>query len=300
MKTPHLDRLAHEGTDFDPFNVLNPVGSPSRAAAITGTFGVAQNTIVIFCSDNGPATTAPKSPQSSRDDDAGVARYGGYSRIGSSGGLRGEKRRLFEGGVRVPFLVRWPGHTPAGVINPATDLTAVDLLPTLGAAAGVTLPPEYRGDGQNLTATLNGDSVRRTRPIFWAWTGKAARPDGWPRLTVRVRDGEGKLALTTNRKRTELDRLTSDRAEAVEVAKDRLEIVARLTQLALAWHAPPPATVDPAGISSADRTAAPTTPPAPAASERSRQKSPLERAAAFARRDTNHDGVPHSKRTAPA
>ena len=261
MKTPHLDRLAHEGTDFDPFNVLNPVGSPSRAAAITGTFGVAQNTIVIFCSDNGPETTEPKSPQSSRDDDAGVARYGGYSRIGSSGGLRGEKRRLFEGGVRVPFLVRWPGHTPAGVINPATDLTAVDLLPTLGAAAGVTLPPEYRGDGQNLTATLNGDSVRRTRPIFWAWTGKAARPDGWPRLTVRVRDGEGKLALTNNRKRPELDRLTSDRAEAVEVAKDRLEIVARLTQLALAWHAPPPATVDPAGISSADRTAAPTTPP---------------------------------------
>jgi hypothetical protein len=114
LKTPHLDRLARDGTDFHPFNVLNPVGSPSRAAAMTGMFGVAQYTIVIFSSDNGPKTTAPKSPQSSRDDDAGVAGYGYgyYSRIRSSGGLRGEKRRLFEGAGVFTFSCAGPATHP--------------------------------------------------------------------------------------------------------------------------------------------------------------------------------------------
>jgi len=249
--------------------------------------GVAQNTIVIFSSDNGPETTALKVQQNSRDDDAGVTGYGGYYSVGSSGGLRGEKRSLFEGGVRVPFLVRWPGHTPAGVINNTTVLTAVDLLPTLCAAASVTLPPEYRGDGENLLAALNGNSVRRTRPIFWAWTGKAAEPNWWPRLAVR--DGDWKLALTSDAKRVSLHLLTTDRVEAIDVAKDHPEIVARLTKLALAWKATLPTTVDSACISAIDRAAAATASDAPGAPNPPVKKAPIDRAAAFARMDTNHD-----------
>ncbi len=251
--------------------------------------GVAQNTIVIFSSDNGPETTAPKTQQNSRDDDAGVSGYGGYYSVGSSGGLRGEKRSLFEGGVRVPFLVRWPGRTPAGAINDTTAFTAVDLLPTLCAAAGITLPPEYRGDGENLLAALQGQPAKRTKPIFWTWTGKASDPDWWPRLAVR--DGDWKLLLTADAKRVALHRLTTDRAEAVDVAKDHPEIVARLTQLALAWKATLPTTVDPSCISAADRAAAPTTPTLPAAPNAPAKKAPVDRAAAFARMDTNRDSL---------
>ena len=261
----------------------NAVG---RVLAALETAGVAQNTIVIFSSDNGPETTAATTQQNSRDDDAGVSGYGGYFSVGSSGGLRGEKRSLFEGGVRVPFLVRWPGHTPAGAINDTTAFTAVDLLPTLCAAAGITLPADYRSDGENLFAALNGERVKRTRPIFWAWTGKAAEPNWWPRLAVR--DGDWKLALTFDAKRVALHQLTTDRAEAIDVAKDHPEIVARLTQLALAWKATLPTSVDPACISAADRRVAPAasvTPNAPA------KKASIDRAAAFARMDTNHDGV---------
>ena len=284
-KWQHLDeqKRVYAAVITDGDNAVGRVLDALEAA------GVAQNTIVIFSSDNGPETTAPKAQQNSRDDDAGGAGYGGYYSVGSSGGLRGEKRSLFEGGVRVPFLVRWPGHTPAGAINDTTAFTAVDLLPTLCAAAGLTLPSTYRSDGENLLAALQGQPVKRTRPIFWVWTGKAAEPDWWPRLAVR--DGDWKLLLTDDANRVALHRLTTDRAEAVDVAKDHPEIVARLTQLALAWKASLPTTFDPACISAADRTAAATTPTAPVAPKSPAKKTAPDRAAAFARMDTNHDGV---------
>ncbi|MEY2881307.1 MAG: Arylsulfatase, partial [Verrucomicrobiota bacterium] len=210
-KWAHLDeqKRVYAAVITDGDNAVGRVLDALKAA------GVEQNTIVIFSSDNGPETTAAKTQLTSRDNDADATGYGGYYSVGSSGGLRGEKRSLFEGGVRVPFLVRWPGHTPAGVVNNTTVLTAVDLLPTLCAAARVTLPSDYRGDGENLLAALNGKPVARTRPIFWAWTGKAAEPDWWPRLAVR--DGEWKLLLGRDNTRAELHRLPVDRAESTDL-----------------------------------------------------------------------------------
>ena len=284
-KWSHLDEqkrvYAAVITDGD-----NAVG---RVLEALDSAGIAQNTIVIFSSDNGPETTAPAAQRESRDNDAKAAGYGGYYSVGSSGGLRGEKRSLFEGGVRVPFLVRWPGRTPAGAINHTTAFTAVDLLPTLCAAAGITLPSDYRGDGENLLAALAGQPVKRTRPIFWDWTGKAADPHWWPRLAVR--DGDWKLLLTADAQRVALHRLTTDRAEAVDLAKDHPEIVARLTQLALAWKATLPTTVDPSCISVADRAAAPAPLPVPAAPLAPAKKTTPDRAAAFTRMDTNRDGL---------
>ena len=284
-KWKHLDeqKRVYAAVITDGDNAVGRVLEALKAA------GVEQNTIVIFSSDNGPETTGTDKGKGRPDAETGGNGFGGYYSVGSSGGLRGEKRSLFEGGVRVPFLVRWPGHTPAGAINNTTAFTAVDLLPTLCAAAGITLPSDYRSDGENLLAALTGQPVRRTRPIFWEWTGKAAEPDWWPRLAVR--DGDWKLALTGDAQRVALHRLTTDRAEAFDVAKDHPEIVARLTQLALAWKATLPTTLDPSCISTADRAAVPTTPTAPAASNAPAAKAPVDRAAAFTRMDTNHDGI---------
>lgn len=284
-KWSHLDEqkrvYAAVITDGD-----NAVG---RVLEALDSAGIAQNTIVIFSSDNGPETTAPAAQRESRDNDAKAAGYGGYYSVGSSGGLRGEKRSLFEGGVRVPFLVRWPGRTPAGAINDTTAFTAVDLLPTLSAAAGITLPSDYRGDGENLLAALKGQLVKRTKLIFWDWAGKAADPHWWPRLAVR--DGDWKLLLTADAQRFALHRLTTDRAEAIDLAKDHPEIVTRLTQVALAWKATLPTTVDPSCISVADRAAAPAPVPAPAAPNAPAKKAAPDRAAAFMRLDTNRDGL---------
>jgi arylsulfatase A-like enzyme len=282
----HLDeqKRVYAAVITDGDNAVGRVLDALKAA------GVEQNTIVLFSSDNGPESTGTDKGNDRPSAESGERSYGGYYSVGSSGGLRGEKRSLFEGGVRVPFIVRWPGRAPAGTKNDTTVFTAVDLLPTLCAAANLTLPSSDRGDGENLIAAFMGQPVQRTRPIFWYWTGKAAEPHWWPRLAVR--EGEWKLLLTAEGKRAELHRLPADRAEARNLASDHPAIVARLTRLALDWQATLPANPDPACISAADRAA-------PAAPRRATEntsgpptkKATPDRAAAFARLDANHDGI---------
>ncbi len=214
----------------------NDVGKLLAALKETG---IADNTIVIFSADNGPEWTGPKSSKNKVNN--------WYYSVGSTGGLRGRKRSLFEGGVRTPFIVRWPSHAPAGVKNEKTVLTAVDLLPTLCAAAGVKLPDDYRGDGENLLDAFNGKEILRMRPIFWEWRGTRKEPDWWPRLAVR--EGDWKLAMTYDAQRAELHQLIGDRAEAKDSAKEHAEIVARLSKLVLDWKATLPQNPNPDCIS---------------------------------------------------
>ncbi len=249
------------------------------------TEGVESNTLVMFSSDNGPESTGGNPAQKLLDQDAQVTGYGTHYSIGQTGGLRGRKRSLFEGGVRVPFVVRWPGHLPAGAKNETTAFTAVDLLPTLCAAASVALPADYKGDGENLIDVFNGKHQARTRPIFWEWQGKAAEPDWWPRLAVR--DGDWKLMLTADAKRAELHNLAKDRAEAKNLAKDHPEIVARLTKLVLDWKATLPEKPNPDCLTTAPDPVKPS-PRKPGA--KGSVVTPEARAKAFGRWDTNKDG----------
>jgi N-acetylgalactosamine-6-sulfatase len=159
--------------------------------------GIAQNTLVVFSSDNGPAKT--------KENDKGVpGKYRGHYNVGETGGLRGQKTSLFEGGVCVPFIVRWPGHAPAGLKNDASVLTAVDLLPTFCAAAGVTIPTNADGDGENMLKAFNGEAMQRTRPVFWRTNGDKKAQDFWPDLAVR--EGDWKLVTTFDGQRVELRR----------------------------------------------------------------------------------------------
>ena len=250
------------------------------------TTGIADNTIVMFSSDNGPEWTAAKSGPKKRDTDANVMGYDTHYSAGETGGLRGRKRSVFEGGVRVPFIVRWPGHTPAGVKNNTTAFTAVDLLPTLCAAAGVTLPADYRGDGENLLAAFEGKAIPRTRPIFWDWQGKSAEPDWWPR--VAVREGDWKLAMTADGARVELHHLKEDRAEAKDVTKEHPDIIARLKMLALDWKATLPEKPNPECLTTAPDTVKPSPPKSGA---KDSAVTPEVRAKAFNRWDADKDDV---------
>ena len=280
-KWKHLDeqKQVYSAVISDGDNKVGTILDALQAA------GVADNTIVMFSSDNGPESTAAKAGPQKRDADANATGFDTHFSVGQTGGLRGRKRSLFEGGVRVPFIVRWPGHTPAGAKNEATAFTAVDLLPTLcAAAAGVTLPADYHGDGENLLAAINGKAITRTRPIFWEWTGKNAEPDWWPRLAVR--DGDWKLLMTADAQRVELHRLTDDRAEKTDVAKDHPEIVARLTKLVLEWKATLPEKPNPECL-----TKTPVTDKTSPAKQPAKGVTPEVRAKAFARWDTNKDNI---------
>jgi len=212
--------------------------------------GLEQNTIVIFSSDNGPAgqewkTNAP--PPKPEDGDVKKG-FGKYYSVGSTGGMRGRKAYLFEGGVRTPFIVRWPGHVSAGTTNDATVLTAVDLLPTLCAAAGAALPVDYRGDGENLLEAWQGKAVLRTKPIFWKVPAGAPNPRSQQWAAFAMREGDWKLYVDSAGKRTELYHVVQDQAETKELGRQHPELIARMTQALTAWKETLPKAPNPACV----------------------------------------------------
>lgn len=198
-----------------------------KILAALNELGLAENTLIVFSSDNGPENT-----HASMKEMRGG--YGGYYSVGETGGKKGRKRSLHEGGVSAPFIVRWPGHVPAGRVDKATRLSATDLLPTICAAAGVTLPEGYVGDGENMLAAFTGKEVQRTKALFWDWTGTDRPQTNWPRWSIH--DGDWKL-LADDGGRAELYGLASDPAEASDVAKANPEILQQLRAKLEAWKA---------------------------------------------------------------
>jgi len=182
--------------------------------------GLSRETVVIFSSDNGPT-----------HDVGGVD----TTFFNSTGGLRGRKGSLDEGGIRVPCIVRWPGRTPAGQTTDA--LTGFeDWMPTLLDIAGAK--PSADLDGVNLRPLLEGGAMPERAYLYrefpgyggWqaVWQGpwKAVRRD----LLRRARRGEPPL--------TELYRLDQDPAESNNLAGARPDVVARLEKIMAQAHTP--------------------------------------------------------------
>jgi arylsulfatase A-like enzyme len=114
--------------------------------------GVAENTMIWFCSDNGPENNAP----------------------GSTGGFRERKRSLHEGGVRVPGLLVWPAKIKMGRVEKSACVTS-DYLPTIMAAVGIPRSRvPYQLDGENLMPLIEGKSFARSHPIFFQYSGQLA------------------------------------------------------------------------------------------------------------------------------
>ena len=174
------------------------------------------NTLVVFSSDNGPENTGTRR---SIDDESTGPGLGTFASVGTTGGHRGRKRSLLQGGIGVPFIVRWPGKTAKGNIDDTTPITAVDLLPTFCAIAGAQLPGDYVPDGVDQSAALLGKpSSTREKPIFWQWRYSSKRGDNWPALAVR--DGEWKMLQGADPEHTELFRFPKDRLERNDLRRD--------------------------------------------------------------------------------
>lgn len=185
-----------------------------------------RDTLVAFSSDNGPEVRSAN------------PKAGNYYSVGSTGGLKGRKRSLLMGGVCTPFLVRWPGRAPAGVVDKTTHITAVDLLPTFCAAAGAPLPRDYRPDGENVLPALAGKPYRRQKPVFWEWRGNHGG-DNWP--AYGVRDGALGLVSNVEMTRTELYDLLADRGQTTDLSRDRPQDVRRLLDKLEEWKRTLPA-----------------------------------------------------------
>ena len=121
---------------------------------------------------------------------------------------------IFQGGVNVPFLVRWPGHVDSGKIDSFSVMSTVDLIPTFCELAGGELPEGYEPDGESFASIFENTPFNRTKPLFWEWRFSTLRPDkpnSWVYLAVR--DGDWKLLADQKRERIELYNITLDRFE---------------------------------------------------------------------------------------
>ncbi|CAZ97604.1 sulfatase-like hydrolase/transferase [Zobellia galactanivorans] len=187
--------------------------------------GLDENTLVVFSSDNGPEITGKKKIIEDNSTGPGMGTY--YS-VGETAGLKGEKRSLFAGGVRIPFLVRWPGKTPAGVVDKTTELATVDLLPTFLELAKTTYPENYEPDGVSIVPAIMGKPFERQKPIFWDWRFPNDRPDFWP--SAGVQEGNWKLLANEELGREELYDITSDWAEQKDMSAENPQKVKELMQ----------------------------------------------------------------------
>jgi N-acetylgalactosamine-6-sulfatase len=195
--------------------------------------GLDEKTLVIFSSDNGPESTG-KASQKQHGDASTGAGLGKYYSVGTTGGLKGRKRSLFAGGVRVPFIARWPGVIPAGKIDTQSVITAVDLLPTFLEIAGQALPESYQPDGQSILSALTGRPFERSKPIFWEWKGRHAQAYLWPHLGIRL--GKWKLMVDEDLDQTVLYDIDSDWAEEQDLSAQFPEIATTLLEQVIDWH----------------------------------------------------------------
>jgi arylsulfatase len=179
--------------------------------------GLDDNTIVMFSSDNGPT-----------HDHSGGSDSEFFE---SAGPLRGLKGSLYEGGIRVPYLVRWPGKIKAGRIS---DLPAVfyDLMPTLCDLAGGPVPKET--DGLSILPTLLDKGEQKKQEfLYWEF------PSYGGQQALRMGDWKGvRQQLQQGTVRTQLYNLADDLGEKNDLAAKHPEIVARLEQIMKEQHVP--------------------------------------------------------------
>lgn len=132
--------------------------------------GLRDDTWLFFTSDNGPAITR-------------------MHPHGSTGGLREKKGHLYEGGIRVPGILRWPGRMKAGSVS-REPVCGVDVLPTLCELAGIQVPQDRALDGASMLPILKGKVIERKTPLYWQFN--MARTD--PK--VAMRSGDYKILAT--------------------------------------------------------------------------------------------------------
>jgi arylsulfatase A-like enzyme len=182
----------------------------ARVLAVLEEKGYARNTIVIFTSDNGGEI------------------------FSDMAGLEGMKLQLWEGGIRVPAFVRWPGDVPAGRTSEQV-VSTLDWTATMLAAAGVPAAPD--ADGMSILRHLRGETGITERTVFWRSTRwglqHAVRQGNWKYLRIEKPQARSKRSETGEM----LFDLSRDPGEREDLASKHPEIVERLRRLYSEWEA---------------------------------------------------------------
>jgi arylsulfatase A-like enzyme len=175
--------------------------------------GTLDETLIVFTSDNGP-TVGAQTP-------------------GSAGPYRSKKASLYEGGVRQPLIVRWPGRIAPGTRDAKSVVQAVDLLPTLAGIAGLPKPPAI--DGIDIGAAWRGEPIRSRPDLF----SHIARPSSESALgpLYSIRSGPWKLLMNADGSGAELYNIDQDPQEQNDRKRAAPEIFERLSARLAKWIA---------------------------------------------------------------
>ncbi len=171
-----------------------------------------RETLIVFTSDHGATFESGNGGTSAALD--------------SNRPFRGQKRTLWEGGVRVPGLVCWPGRIPAGTTGDEI-VQLIDLLPTFVAAADGHVEPAWRVDGINLLDVWTGKAVAPDRTIFWEWQSERADQ-------IAAMRGKFKLVASGGGK-SELYDVVADPAERRDISAEHPELTTELRDELAAW-----------------------------------------------------------------
>jgi arylsulfatase A-like enzyme len=167
--------------------------------------GLAKDTLLLFTSDNGPSAEAKHRP----------------AFFASAGPLRGVKRELYEGGIRVPMIVRWPGRTPVG--HTSHEIwTHWDILPTLAEIVGQ--PLTHPIDGHSVSEAWKGGAAPSHPYLYWDY----GHTRGQYHQAVRI--GDWKAVRRGADQAIELYDLRGDLAESQDIASQHPEIVQRMAE----------------------------------------------------------------------
>ena len=199
---------------------------------------LAENTLVIFSSDNGPARAVGNKAPKLFYDTATGAGYDTGAAKGVTGGRKAYKGALLEGGIGVPFLARWPGKIPAGTIDEVSLISAVDLLPTFCELAGAKLPEGYKPDGLSIVSVLKGKALpSREKPLFWKinapWPADKQRPDHW--VSYAVVHEKWKLVTNKDGSYLELYDIAADPYEKEDLKGARPDVVTSMQATLAGW-----------------------------------------------------------------
>ena len=184
--------------------------SVGRVLATLEKLELTDNTVVIFTSDNG-----------------------GFYKATSNAPLRANKGAYYEGGIRVPLIVKWPGVSESGLTS-GVPVTSSDLYPTCLAAAGLPMNQNQHQDGVNLKPLLNGQGELPERSLYWHYPHYNSHPSSVPSSVIRR--GDWKLIQTFDPVGLELYNLKDDIGESRNLAIQRPGLVKELLAELDVWR----------------------------------------------------------------
>ena len=202
---PYAD-IDDEGLRQHHGNITQMDAAFGKLMTAVEEMGYRENTVVFFTSDNGPEGNGTK----------------GRTR-GSTGGLRGRKRHTHEGGIRVPGMIRWPGHIKPGTTS-ATPVIGSDIFTTICKIASVPLPDDRTIDGTNLLPLFEGKPIRREQPLYWR---NHLAPEAF---RVGMRIGNWKIVGSDDLTSFELYNIANDPQEKINQAEAEPKRFADLRQ----------------------------------------------------------------------